>query len=473
MPMRSLRERLALGAGAIVIAATLLTPAAFADSTPTPTTTATATQTVTATTTLTVTATTTPAATSTATATPTANATTCTSSSLAATVGLQGATGNLAGAIIFTDEASTPCTLQGNPTVQIVDANGNPLPITQSNTNDSSGQPPGIVTLQPQQQASVFLFWSNFCQSPAPSGPYSFKVALPNDGTMTIPASGSPGSSPLTVTPPCGNSSSPSTLQVGPFRSYSAAAHDNRYFAQTGFRIDNDTIWDYFNRRGGINVFGYPVSRAFTLQGFTVQFFQRRIVQLGPDGHARLLNTLDPGIMPYNSFNGAQMPSYDSTLVSSAPSPTDPAAVLAWIKTHAPDSFQGMPVNFYQTFANSVSYVTAFPNGGDAGLLPGFDLELWGIPTSNPTLDPNNHNFVYQRFQRGILMYDASCTCTQGVLLADYLKSILTGQNLPLDLAQEAQNSPFFHQYDPSQPNWVHNPSLLPNTDLTNAFTQE
>jgi hypothetical protein len=253
----------------------------------------------------------------------------------------------------------------------------------------------------------------------------------------------------------------------------SSVPHDNRYFSQTGYRIDNDTIWDFFNRRGGVNVFGYPVSRTFTLQGFTVQFFQRRIVQLGPDGHARLLNMLDPGLMPYNSFNGATMPSYDSTLVATAPSPTNQAATLAWIKAHAPDSFQGLPVNFYQTFINSVSYPVAFPSGGNPGLLPGLDLELWGVPTSNPTFDPNNHNFVYQRFQRGIMHYDATCNCTQGILLADYLKAILTGQNLPPDLSQEAQGSPFLNQYDPTAPSWVHNASLLPNTDLTNAFAPE
>src|SRR5207248_3183864 len=153
----------------------------------------------------------------------------------------------------------------------------------------------------------------------------------------------------------------------------SSVPHDSRYFPQTGYRIDNDTIWDYFNRRGGVNTFGYPVSRTFTLQGFTVQFFQRRIVQLDASGHARLLNMLDPGLMPYNSFNGAQMPSYDSSLVASAPSPGDAAGTLAWVKAHAPDSFQGLAVNFYQTFINSVTLPIAFPNGGDAGLLPGLD----------------------------------------------------------------------------------------------------
>lgn len=241
--------------------------------------------------------------------------------------------------------------------------------------------------------------------------------------------------------------------------------HDARYFPQTGFRIDNDTIWDYFTHRGGVTTFGYPISRTFEFEGFMTQFFQRRIVQIGPNGQARLLNLLDAGLLPYSHFNEATFPGSDSGLVASAPPPTDASAVLAFVAALAPNRFEGTPVNFYQTFLNTVTYSTAFPNGGgDASLLPGFDLEMWGIPTSQPMVDPNNHNFVYLRWQRGIMMYDASCHCTQGVLLGDYLKSILTGQNLPADLSQEAQYSSLFKQYDPS---------ALPNTGLTNAFNPE
>jgi len=249
--------------------------------------------------------------------------------------------------------------------------------------------------------------------------------------------------------------------------------HDARYFPQTGYRIDNATIWNYFQRRGGVTTFGYPTSRTFLFQGFTVQFFQRRIVQLDQQGHARLLNLLDPSLLNYTQFNGSTFPGVESALVATAPPPTDQPAVLAWVQQHAPDGVAGAPVNFDATFLGTVSAQTAFPNGGDASLLPGIDLEMWGIPTSQTMMDVNNHHFIYLRWQRGIMMYDASCSCTQGVLLADYLKDILTSQNLPADLAQEAANSPFLDQYDPGAPNWVHNPSLLPNTDLTNAFTPE
>ena len=67
--------------------------------------------------------------------------------------------------------------------------------------------------------------------------------------------------------------------------------------------------------------------------------------------------------------------------------------------------------------------------------------------------------------------YDAGCQCTQGLLLADYFKSIITGQNLPPDLDIEARNSIYYKQYDPSKPLWIARPQQLTDSDLTNAFT--
>ena len=289
-------------------------------------------------------------------------------------------------------------------------------------------------------------------------------TALADTTTTSTSTSSSTSTSTSSSSTSSSATSTTSTVSAPP------VPHDGRYFSQTGYRIDNDTIWDYFNRRGGLPTFGYPVSRTVTLQGFTVQFFQRRIVQLDQAGRARLLNTLDPGLLPYASFNGSNFPLPSKAITDQAPDPTDQPAVLAFVKAHAPDSFNGQPVNFYQTFLASVTAATAFPNGGDANLLPGLDLELWGIPTSLPTADPTNNNFIYLRFQRGIMHYDATKQVTEGILLADYLKAIMTGQHLPPDLNQEAQGSPFYMQYDPTQPKFVHNPSLLPNTDLTDAF---
>ena len=141
------------------------------------------------------------------------------------------------------------------------------------------------------------------------------------------------------------------------------------------------------------------------------------------------------------------------------------------MRATAPDTFEGEPVNFGTTFFNTVTAADA-PDA-DPALLPGFNLQIWGAPTSNPARDPANNNFIYQRFQRGIMHYDKGCTCTQGLLLADYLKAILTGQNLPPDLDAEAKTSKYYKQYAPGQPKSIARPGELPNSDLTDAFTTQ
>lgn len=255
------------------------------------------------------------------------------------------------------------------------------------------------------------------------------------------------------------------------------SATDPRYFSQTGFRIDNDQFWSYFQARGGITNFGYPVSRNFTFLGSTVQFFQRRIVEINSDGSVGQLNLLDPGLMPYTTVNYATFPASDPNFTKSAPqvgSPTYGTAILAWIQAVSPNTFGSFAVNFFSTFQNTVSMSVAYPTGGgNAGLLEGIDLEMWGVPISAPAADPHNGNFVYQRYQRGVMHFDASTGTTQGILLADYFKSIITGTNLPADLAAAAKNSPYFMQYNKGKTNSVNNPSGVPNTNMTNAFEAE
>jgi D-alanyl-D-alanine carboxypeptidase len=253
-----------------------------------------------------------------------------------------------------------------------------------------------------------------------------------------------------------------------------ARAAEPRYFSETGFAIDDPPVLDFFDKRGGVRTFGYPVSREFRFFGFPVQVFQRAILQTYPDGHVQLLNLLDPDLFPYTQVNGTIFPAVDPALLQAAPSPGAPdyaTAVLDWIGAVAPDRWQGLSVAFHQTFLGTVSAPVAFPSGQpNAGLLAGFDLEVWGVPTSAPAFDPHNHAVVYQRFQRGILQYAASCTCTQGVLLADYFKGILQGANLPADLLAAARASPYFGQYNPAKAGWVDRTDQLPGSDLTRAF---
>jgi len=253
-----------------------------------------------------------------------------------------------------------------------------------------------------------------------------------------------------------------------------AVAHDGRYFTQTGFRIDNDAVWDYFNHRGGIRTFGYPTSRTFQFLGFQTQFFQRTVVQLAEDGSPRTLNLLDAGLLPYTSFNNSTFPASSALMLTTAPTPGSlgySQRAINWIRDYAPDDWQSTEVNFGSTFNRTVTLTDAFPFGtGNVSLVPLLNLELWGLPTSQPMYDPNNHNFIYQRFQRGIMHYDAGCGCTQGILLADYLKALLLNGDVPADLLSEAADSPYLGQYDPSSPGWVSRPQQLPATDLTRAF---
>jgi hypothetical protein len=245
---------------------------------------------------------------------------------------------------------------------------------------------------------------------------------------------------------------------------------DPRYFADTHFRVDDDTIWGYFQARGGLDVFGFPVSRTFTFRGCRSQIFQREVAQVCSDGSPRLLNLLDPDIFPYTQVNGSTLPASDDDLKAMTPTVDAPdyaTSMLDFVRAEATDTFAGQPVDFGRTFFGLITPDVA---GVDGPLLDLLNLEVWGAPISEPMIDPNNGNFIYQRFQRGIMHYDAGTGVTRGLLLADYLKAVLTGQNLPDDLAQQAEGGPLYHQYCPGQPLSLCRPDELTATDLSGAF---
>ena len=261
----------------------------------------------------------------------------------------------------------------------------------------------------------------------------------------------------------------------GPSTTFAPAEQaEQTFFSETSFRLGSAKFADYFQKRGGLRTFGYPVSRAFLFLGTEVQFFQRQIMQLRPDGGVGTLNILDEDLMPYTRINGSVFPASSGAVLAGAPSPGAPdyaEQVLRFVLANAPDSFNGQSVNFGQTFLNTVRYEEAFPAGEiGPGIMPSINLELWGVPTSQPAFDPSNAGFVYMRFQRGIMHFDATSGATQGLLLADYLKAILTGLNLPPDLEEQARTSRFYRQYAPGRPQGLARPSQLPGTDLSQAF---
>ena len=179
------------------------------------------------------------------------------------------------------------------------------------------------------------------------------------------------------------------------------------------------------------------------------------------------MNLLDPDIFPYDRVNGSSLPSADPALKAETPEVGTAgygSEIVDFVHATAPDSFEGQAVGFARTF---FGLITAAMAGSDNPL---FNLEVWGAPISRARRDPGNSNFVYQRFQRGVMHFDATTGRTQGLLLADYLKAILRGRDLPADLAQSARPSKYFNQYCPTSPRWLCRPGDLQASDLTFAF---
>ena len=288
--------------------------------------------------------------------------------------------------------------------------------------------------------------------------PGNYLVVLSGrSGTVASAAFGvtSQGPTPVvTPTPPV----TTVTPTPGPTQPAPTVPHDNRYFSQTGYRIDNDDIYNFFQSYGMVQTFGYPTSRTFTFLGCPVQFFQRQVIQDCGGQGAALINILDPDIFPYTKVNGSTFPGPDPTLKANTPpvsSPTYSTDIITFVNQNVPNMFNGQPVNFLNYF-NSQGALT-----------------IWGAPISNPAPDPNNNSFIYQRFQRGIMHYIQG-TGTESILIADYLKALILDQNVPTDLRAEAtaQNSPYLASYCPGQPLWMCKPNQVPGTDYTFAFVQ-
>ncbi len=346
-----------------------------------------------------------------------------------------------------------------------------PVVVTSGGTGFDASSSSCTTPLQPGKSCKIRVtFTPNAFASYAGT---LYVYDLPG-GTQQIPLRGNgiaPSPTPIASSSPTSSPSSAS-LAGGPGPSL---LHDNRWFSQTAFRIDNDTVWSYFTARGGVRTFGYPASRTFTFLGQPTQFFQLQIVQVGPGNQPRTMNLLDPDLMPYTTINGSTFPGVDPSVAGAAPTPNQPdysTAIIDFIRTNTPEMFDGMNTRFFTAFSNAVTLADAFPTGGgDPNLLPALNLELWGSVTSKSTHDPANPSFVYLRFQRSIMMFDGTTGVTQGVLLADYFKSIITGQNLPPDLEAQAKGSRFYKQYNPNNPQWLDRPADLPGTDFSNAFT--
>ncbi|MEA2642250.1 MAG: hypothetical protein QOF51_3644, partial [Chloroflexota bacterium] len=179
-----------------------------------------------------------------------------------------------------------------------------------------------------------------------------------------------------------------------------------RLFAQTGFAVSDDQIWNYFNAHGGAAVLGDPLSRQFTLQGSTVQLFERGALQVAPGQGVRALNLID--LLPYSPVDGYQLPSVDDALVAAAPSRDASdftARALEFVQSNVKDASGETQTGFLTL------YEAAAP-GRDAVAGVTMGLDLWGLPTTAAVADPDQSNVLYQRFERGFMVRDTDANTT-------------------------------------------------------------
>ena len=147
----------------------------------------------------------------------------CSPTELTGTARWQGATGSLAGGISLVNTGSTACALPGSARVQLVDARGQVLPVTERQASDlcqapqntTGCQPQATVVVQSGQQATLRFVWQNWCGQ-MPIGPIALDVSLPAQSRpFSVPVVDAAGI-PSVAAPRCVAPDSPSTLALGP-----------------------------------------------------------------------------------------------------------------------------------------------------------------------------------------------------------------------------------------------------------------
>ena len=115
-----------------------------------------------------------------------------------------------------------------------------------------------------------------------------------------------------------------------------------------------------------------------------------------------LFATATPGLaLAAGPLDGLTVPAMDPAIAFVAPTPDQPnydARMQAFLDITVPDVWNGMPVQFLSTLDET-------------------GVDVVGLPVSAPKADPNNPNFIYQRFQNAVLFYNATDDSTQVLAL--------------------------------------------------------
>lgn len=169
---------------------------------------------------------------------------------------------------------------------------------------------------------------------------------------------------------------------LGP-RALWAQSEEVQYFPETGHTVRGEFL-AFYNRQGGLRVFGYPITEQFAWNGRTVQYFQRARLELNPDRPAG--ERVQLGVL------GEELG-----------------------KTSAPQAAHGADA-YYQRYYTETGHTVAYAfldffdsNGG---------LATFGYPISDYGSENDNSRIV-QYFQRAKMEWYPELAAAQRVQLAD------------------------------------------------------
>ena len=147
-----------------------------------------------------------------------------------------------------------------------------------------------------------------------------------------------------------------------------------------GFAVtdaDGIPFWTEFQRLGGVQALGYPLSRRFVWDGFTVQVFQKVVLQWRPE-----LSTF----MFVNVFDRLSLAGYDDTL--------EELLVPPW------EYFEEEGLTWGQIITSRQALLFANPALRDAYFAVDDPLRWYGLPTSKVETYEHVHTI---RLQRAVL----------------------------------------------------------------------
>jgi hypothetical protein len=213
------------------------------------------------------------------------------------------------------------------------------------------------------------------------------------------------------------------------------------------------------------------------LLGSRVQLFQRQAIEVRSDGSVGTLNLVDGDLLPLTALGGPDM-APDPSLLARLPPPAPQGyaqRAAAYLDSTAPNDWNSLPVHFgaaYRSTLRCADLVGVSPCNDETLLAA--EAALWGLPTARPAPDRHTPDFVYLRFQRGVMVYSRAASDTQWLLLGEMFKQVLLGGPLSPEVLSQINASPtyarFYAQYDPLRADGLARPDELPATSLAGGF---